>query len=427
MKVFFHTLGCKVNRYESEYMLNQLENAGFSLTEHAESADLIIVNSCTVTAESDRKTRQLVRRYRRINESSVILLTGCMPQAFPNDAEALPADIILGNSSDRDILSAVDSFFKTHSRIINVNPHKKGETFENGGVENFSERTRAYMKIEDGCDRGCTYCIIPKARGRVRSRSIEEIKKEAINLANAGFKELVLVGINLSSFGIDTGHTLADAVAAASEAEGIERIRLGSLEPDLTNDDLLEKLKDIPKFCPQFHLSLQSGCDETLKRMNRLYSAEFYSKLVKKIRGLWKNASITTDIMVGFVGESEEEFLQSVEFAKGIGFLKAHIFPYSIRVGTAAAVMPNHVAEDIKNKRAAIMAKECDAATDRLFGSLIGQTRTVLFERSENGLTEGYSEDYIRIFVKENPSLYGTTKNVKLIGKHKDGMLAECI
>lgn len=427
MKVFFHTLGCKVNRYETEYMLNQLKNAGFTSTEHAETADVIVVNSCTVTAESDRKTRQLVRRYRRANKSAVLLLTGCMPQAFTTEAEALPADIILGNSSDRDIISAIDSFLKTHNRVVKVSPHKKGEAFENGGVENFGERTRAYMKIEDGCDRGCTYCIIPKARGRVRSRSIEEIKKEAASLAKAGFKELVLVGINLSSFGVDTGHTLADAVAAASEADGIKRIRLGSLEPDLTDDNLLKSLKALPKFCPQFHLSLQSGCNATLKRMNRLYSTEFYSELVQKIRKLWDNASITTDIMVGFVGESEDEFSQSLEFAKSISFLKAHIFPYSVRTGTAAKAMQNHIAEDVKSKRAALMAKACDAATDKLFDGLTGKTRTVLFERNEDGLTEGYSEDYIRIFVNEDTSLCGTITKVKLIGKHKDGMFAECV
>ena len=277
-------MGCKVNRYETEKMLEDLQNIGFTLEIDPKAADLIVVNSCTVTAESDRKTRQLTRRYKRQNPHAVILLTGCMPQAFPKDAEELPADIILGNGSERNIIRAVNTYFNTHNRIVEISPHKKGEIFGSSVLSDFSERTRAYMKIEDGCDRGCTYCIIPKARGRVRSRSLEDIRAEAENLAKNGFKEIVLVGINLSSFGKDTGTTLADAVSAVATVDGIKRVRLGSLEPDLTDDALLNSLKQIPEFCPQFHLSLQSGSNATLKRMNRLYSAEEYFSLTEKIK-----------------------------------------------------------------------------------------------------------------------------------------------
>ena len=428
MRVFFHTLGCKVNRYETERMTEQLASIGFTLTEDAKSADLIVVNSCTVTAESDRKTRQLTRRYKRQNENAVILLTGCMPQAFPTDAKELPADIILGNGSERDVVSAVDSYFKNHNRIISISPHQKGEMFENGGLESFSERTRAYMKIEDGCDRGCTYCIIPKARGRVRSRSLADIKKEAENLAKNGFSEIVLVGINLSSYGKELNLTLADAVKTVAEVEGVERVRLGSLEPDLTNDDLLARLKEIKEFCPQFHLSLQSGSEATLKRMNRLYTAAEYFELTEKIKKIWANGSITTDIMVGFIGESEEEFSESLEFAKKVGFLKAHIFPYSVREGTFAANMDKklRVAEEVKNRRAAIMAEECDKNSNRLLKALKGETRSVLFERFDGEYSHGYSEDYIPVFVKENV-LSGEIKSVKILGTIKDGVLAEII
>lgn len=408
-------------------MLASLEKVGFTLTDKAELADLIVVNSCTVTAESDRKTRQLVRRYRRSSEQAIILLTGCMPQAFPDDAAELPADIILGNGSERDVVSAVETFLNTHNRIVNISPHKKGEIFENVALEDFSERTRAYMKIEDGCDRGCTYCIIPKARGRVRSRPLEDIRKEASALAQKGFSEIVLVGINLSSYGKDTGHTLADAVKAASEPEGIKRVRLGSLEPDLTDDELLTKLKEIPQFCPQFHLSLQSGSEATLKRMNRLYTAEYYKQLSRKIHGMWNNASLTTDIMVGFVGETDEEFNESLEFAKDIGFLKAHIFPYSVREGTAAANMAGRVPEEVKSRRAAIMAKECDAVSASILKSLFGEKRSVLFERSDQAYTEGYSEDYIRVFVSKDSSLHGKIRDVRIIGLAEDGVLAEII
>lgn len=424
MKVFFHTLGCKVNRYETERMLEELQSIGFTLTEKCEEADLVVVNSCTVTAESDRKTRQITRRYRGRNENAIILLTGCMPQAFPEDAESLPADIILGNGSERNIVSAVEGFIKNQTRIVEISPHKKGEVFGDGGLEKFSERTRAYMKIEDGCDRGCTYCIIPKARGRVRSRSLDAIKTEAENLAASGFKELVLVGINLSSFGKDTGHTLADAVKAAA-VEGIKRVRLGSLEPDLTDDRLLAALKEIPEFCPQFHLSLQSGCEATLKRMNRLYTAAEYYELSQKIHALWHNASLTTDIMVGFVGESEAEFNESMEFAKKVGFLKAHIFPYSVREGTFAATMDGRVDEKVKNRRAEQMAKTCDEVTKKLLSSLKGAKRRVLFERVTGEFTEGYSEDYIRVFVPADPSLCGKISEVVLTDPFEDGIKAE--
>jgi threonylcarbamoyladenosine tRNA methylthiotransferase MtaB len=428
MKVFFHTLGCKVNRYETEKMLEQLKGIGFILTEDAKIADLIVINSCTVTAESDRKTRQLTRRYKRQNENAVIVLTGCMPQAFPKDAENLPADIVLGNGSERDITGAVDSYFKNHNRIIKISPHTKGETFEKGVLESFSERTRAYMKIEDGCDRGCTYCIIPKARGRVRSRSLAHIKIEAENLAKNGFKEIVLVGINLSSYGKDLNLTLADAVKTVADVDGIFRVRLGSLEPDLTGDDLLNALKAIPEFCPQFHLSLQSGSEATLKRMNRLYTATQYLELTQKIKNIWQNGSITTDIMVGFIGESDAEFEESLAFAKKVGFLKAHIFPYSVREGTFAANMnvKDRVAEEVKNIRAAKMAEECDKTSEEILLTLKNQNRSVLFERFDGEFSHGYSEDYIPVYVK-NEVLSGEIKKVKILGTIKDGVLAEII
>ena len=427
MKVFFHTLGCKVNQYETEVMRRALINSGSTQADSVESADIIVVNSCTVTAESDRKTRQLVRRYRRLSQDAVIVLTGCMPQAFPKEAEDLPADIILGNGSGRNIMSAIDRFFSTGERVVIIPPHQKGEKFEKCSLDSFSERTRAYMKIEDGCDRGCTYCIIPKARGRVRSRSLEDIEAETRRLGENGFLELVLVGINLSSFGVDTGHTLADAVEAVAKVPQIKRIRLGSLEPDLTDTALLDRLKRVGKFCPQFHLSLQSGCDETLKRMNRLYNTDQYRKLVEDIRSRWENSSITTDIMVGFIGESEEEFQSSLAFAKEIGFLKAHIFPYSIRKGTAAATMPCRVEGGVKSTRAEIMAKECNETSLALMEKMCGQTCSVLFETGEDEYIVGYSENYTPVYVKADISLLHNIKKVRLIHPFKDGIVGEIV
>ncbi len=427
MKVYFHTLGCKVNRYETEQMLSDLESVGFTETKKLKEADVMVVNSCVVTHTSEQKTRQLTRKLKRENPKGILVLTGCMPQAFPIEAEKLPADIILGNSSSRDIVGAVTEYLKNHNPIVEIEPHTKGEAFGEGCLEKFTERTRAYMKIEDGCDRCCTYCIIPKARGRVRSRSLMYIKKEAENLVKCGFCEIVLVGINLSSYGKDLNLTLADAVEAISQVKGIERIRLGSLEPDLTDDPLLERLKKIPQFCPQFHLSLQSGCDATLKRMNRHYTAEEYYSLSKKIHSLWDNASLTTDIMVGFIGETDEEFKESLNFAKKVGFLKAHIFPYSVRDGTFAANLEGRVDESVKNRRAKEMAEECEKTSKEIIKSLGGKKRKVLFERTENGYTEGYSEDYIRVFVPADSSLCGKIKEVELTSGFKDGIMAEII
>ncbi len=427
MKAFFHTLGCKVNRYETEYMLLELTKAGFEATEIPDEADLILINSCTVTAESDRKTRQLVRRYRRLNSKAIILLTGCMPQAFLEEAKKLPADIILGNGSRRNVTAAVDKFLKSHCRVIEVTPHSKGEEYAGGNIESFSERTRAYMKIEDGCDRGCRYCIIPKARGRVRSRSLEDIYTEAKSLADAGFSELVLVGINLSSFGVDTGYNLADAVEAAASVEGIKRVRLGSLEPDLTDTAFLKRLAANEKFCPQFHLSLQSGCDETLKRMNRLYDSKFYKELAEEIRATFKNPSITTDIMVGFVGETEGEFNASLSFAENLGFLKAHIFPYSIRKGTAAAEMKGHIPEDIKAKRAAKMARVLENVTLNILKGLTDTTDEVLFEHKTGDFIVGHTKNFTEVFVKGDSSLLKTTKTVLIKEPFKTGVLAEVV
>ena len=406
-------------------MLSDLESIGFSETKELKNADLMVVNSCVVTHTSEQKTRQLTRKLKRENPNGILVLTGCMPQAFPFEAKKLPAEIILGNSSSRNIVEAVTNYLKNHNPIVEIEPHKKGEAFGEGCLEKFSERTRAYMKIEDGCDRCCTYCIIPKARGRVRSRSLKDIKTEAENLVKCGFCEIVLVGINLSSFGKDSGLTLADAVETISEVKGVERIRLGSLEPDLTDDSLLERLKKIPQFCPQFHLSLQSGCDATLKRMNRHYTAKEYYSLSKKIHSLWNNASLTTDIMVGFIGETQEEFEESLAFAKKVGFLKAHIFPYSVREGTFAANLSGRVDEAVKNSRAKKMAEECEKASAEIIKSLEGKKRKVLFERTENGYTEGYSEDYIRVFVPADNSLCGKIKDVTLTSAFKDGIMAE--
>ena len=425
MKAYYYTLGCKVNRYETEKIKNELESAGISECENIEDADIILINSCTVTSESDRKTRQLVRRCKHHNETAIIILTGCMPQAFPDRAKLLPADIIIGNREDRDVISAVNEFLNNGQRIVRINPHDKEEVFSSESIGSFGGRTRAYMKIEDGCNRGCTYCIIPKARGRVRSRLPQDITLEAKKLAEAGFAEIVLVGINLSSYGKDINRSLVDAVNAAAEVEGILRVRLGSLEPDLTDEELLDNLKKTEKFCPQFHLALQSGCNETLKRMNRLYTAEEFSDIVKKIRDRWENAAITTDIMVGFAGETEEQYLESLKFAEKTRNIKAQIIPYSIRTSTAAAGFKNQVPEHIKALRAKKMAEICDRVTAEVLEEFKGLTFNVLTETKEGEYFVGHSENYTKVYIKAGEDLLKKIVPVKIEERYKDGVLAK--
>ncbi len=425
MNILFHTLGCKVNQYETEAMREALLNLGYTNNKQL-PADAIIINSCTVTAESDRKTRQLLRRMRRDNPNAIIVLTGCMVQAFPYKANSLTeADIVIGNRDISKIIDAIKNY--DNNRIFSVIDHKSGDPYNTMGLSRFNERTRAFMKIQDGCDRFCTYCIIPFARGRVRSRAVEDIKAEAQRLANNGFSEIVLVGINLTSYGKGEDFDLCDAVDAVCEVDGIKRVRLGSLEPDHITNDMLTRLYSQPKFCPQFHLSLQSGCDQTLKRMNRHYDSAFYEDLVNRIRAIFKNAAITTDIMVGFAGETQEEFNQSLAFAKKIGFARAHIFAYSRRSGTVAAGLKSQVSNTEKQNRAHLMAEVTNSTEFEFLSLQIGNVYPVLFETQENGMAEGYTPNYTRVVVNTNQTLTGEIKEVLIKSVVNDYCVGEII
>ncbi len=425
MLIFFHTLGCKVNQYETQSMRELFQGSGHCITENAKDADIIILNSCTVTAESDRKTRQLLRRFRKENPEAVTVLTGCMPQAFPEAAEKLEAaDIIIGNTDPIKTVETALSF-KKGERTVEVFPHKNGELYKDIEISEFSERTRAYMKIEDGCDRFCSYCIIPKARGSVRSRGLDSIKAEAERLAKNGFSEIVLVGINLSAYGKDENFDLCDAVSAAAAVDGILRVRLGSLEPDHITDGMLEKLRKEEKFCPQFHLSLQSGCDETLKRMNRHYDTAFYADLISRIRKMFPDAGITTDIMVGFAGETEEEFKKSLAFAEKIGFSGAHIFMYSRRLGTVAAALPAQVENSEKERRSRLMIEATNKSANSFAKGLVGKALPVLFERQKNGYAEGYTASYTRVRASTSQNIAGKLYNIKIIGAENDCCIGE--
>ena len=320
---------------------------------------------------------------------------------------------------------AIKEYLVSKKQIIKIGSHENGEEFEKMKVNRFLERTRAFVKIEDGCNRFCSYCIIPYARGRVRSKSLSDLKEEVEVLAQKGYNEIVLVGINLSAYGNDTGATLADAVECVCAVDGIERVRLSSLEPELMTCDVLKRFAAQPKFCPHFHLSLQSGCTETLKRMHRHYTADEYAEIVANIRSIFENSSITTDIMVGFAGESEEEFKKSLDFSDYIGFAKVHVFSYSRRKGTLADKMPDQIDPQIKNIRSKLMIEHTNNKRAEFLESQVGRVEEVLFEiKNRSGYYEGYTKNYTPVYVKSDDDIIGKILNVKIIDAKDDYCLA---
>ena len=419
MKAAFYTLGCKVNQYETEAMAQRLAAQGVTVVDPAQDADLYVINSCTVTAESDRKTRQTVRRFKKQHPDSIVVLTGCMPQAFPQASAALTAaDIVIGNKSNHLLYDYVLQYLNGSGRIVAIDPHpaQPGEVFTGDAITDFHARTRAAVKIEDGCNRFCSYCIIPYARGRVRSKPLEALREELAALHDAGFCEIVLVGINLSAYGSDIGCTLADAVRLAASFPGIRRVRLGSLEPDHITQDLIAALQAIPAFCPQFHISLQSGCDRTLRRMHRHYDSAAYRALCEQLRAAFPDAALTTDLMVGFPGETAEDFEISRAFAETIGFEKIHVFPYSRREGTPAAALPDQVPQAEKARRAAALGKTAAALRRAAFERQIGRTVEILPEEWQHGVTQGYTANYTPVQVRSDRPLPPALTRVKITG-----------
>ncbi|MBR5501827.1 MAG: tRNA (N(6)-L-threonylcarbamoyladenosine(37)-C(2))-methylthiotransferase MtaB [Oscillospiraceae bacterium] len=342
MSVYIETFGCKVNSYESAALYKLFGEAGHAPAESMQRADIVVINSCTVTENSDRKARSFVNKTRRENPNAVLVLCGCFPQAFPEKAEGLDVDILMGSGTRLETVAAVQQFTETRERQNRIRTLKDA-AFEPLQADELLEHTRAFLKIQDGCQRFCAYCAIPMARGPVRSMPLEEVKRQAQRFAEKGYREIVLAGINLSAYGSDLGCDLGDAVLAAAEAEGIVRIRLGSLECDILTDEMLDKFASCSKFCPQFHLSLQSGSDETLRRMHRRYRAAEYAAVCERIRARFDAPTFTTDIICGFPGETEQDHADSVAFCESIGFIRAHVFPYSRRAGTAAAKMSGHL------------------------------------------------------------------------------------
>lgn len=421
MKVFFHTLGCKVNQYETQEMREQLKKNGYEITDDENAANIFVINSCTVTSESDRKTRQCVRHYKKKHPESTVVLTGCMPQSFPEMAEKLTeADIVLGNKNNKLLVSSLNEYFGECCRVLHLEQHQSGEALFSSGISDFEERTRATLKIEDGCDRFCSYCIIPKARGRVRFKAIEDIKNEVKALADNGYREIVLVGINLSAYGKRSILNLADAIFAVAENEKIERIRLGSLEPDHITDDLIERMAKCEKLCPQFHISLQSGCDKILKKMNRHYTSDEYFALCEKLRKAFPDCTLTTDIMVGFPHETQEDFEITKAFAEKVGFEKIHIFPYSRRSGTVADKMDGQIEKSVKAQRVSELSKVADKIRSEFLNAQIGKTVSVLIEgKQRDGEYFGYTPNYTPVKIHSEVEI-GKIIEIKIVSVNDD-------
>lgn len=419
MRVSFYTLGCKVNQNETGALAQLFEQNGFTVVESGEAADVYVVNSCTVTNFGDQKSRKWLRRAKRENPGAVTVLTGCYPQAFPEEAAAIAeADVVTGSGNRRSILEDVMQVVNgERDKVVDIRPHQKGEAFEELPMDRFADHTRAFVKIEDGCGRQCAYCVIPRARGPVRSRSEQSILEELRRLADAGYREVVLTAISLLSYGRDTGTCLADLVERAAGVEGIERIRLGSLDPDLLTDRDIARLAAVDKLCPQFHLSLQSGCSKTLRAMRRPYTAEQYAAVADKLRAAFGdgNVSLTTDVIVGFPGETEEDFVQSMAFVTQQKFLKVHVFPYSRREGTPAYDYPGQLPEHEKEARSRRMTDAVEAVRGRLAQAMAGQQVEVLLETPlSSTLFTGYTRQYLPVVVNAPGHQSGDILRVEL-------------
>lgn len=431
MTAFYYTFGCKVNQYETDVICELMEKQGFTAVCESRLADIVVINSCTVTGWADNKLRQLIRRTRRENPQAVIVLCGCYPQAYQGSPILDEADIVCGENNKTVIPLLVLEYFKDRVRQAQIIPHEKGEKIEKMTLSKGSGKTRGIIKIQDGCDRFCSYCIIPYARGRSRSKPLEEIALEAKSLIASGQKELVLVGINLSCYGLEfnDGTTIAEAVHTVCSQEGVLRVRLGSIEPEMLSDSIIEKLAEEEKLCPHFHLSLQSGCDKTLKEMRRKYDTNEYAALVNALRERFPGCAVTTDVMTGFAGETEEDFLESLEFVKKIGFAKVHVFPYSEREGTSAAKRNDQLPLDIRYKRAEIMTEAAKESEARFLQSLVGKTETVLFERERDmDWHLGHTGSYVLVKVRHfTDTLWREMRDVKIISAENGYCIGEIL
>ncbi len=420
MKVKFLTLGCKTNQYESNSMEQSFISHGYEITDTLDDADIYVVNTCSVTNVAERKSRQMLRRAKDKNKDIIVVACGCYAQVAKNELESLPEiDIVLGTNEKNNIIDAVEDFIKNKNKISLTSDVLHQEEYQEFGTTTYTELTRAVIKIQDGCDRFCTYCIIPYARGKVRSRKKDEIIKEIEANVKNGIQEVVLTGIHIASYGKDfeEDYGLIDLLEDINKIEDLKRIRFGSIEPKYMTEDVVERLKKLDKLCDHFHLSLQSGSDATLKRMNRRYTTEEFKESVNLLRNAFKNVALTTDVIVGFPGETEEEFNETYNFLKDINFYEMHVFKYSPRRGTAAEKMPNQVDGEIKEERSKKLL-ELSRNNELAFNKkYLGQEVEVLFEEREGKYFKGHTTNYILVYKEtdedlENKMLKVTIQNI---------------
>lgn len=409
-KVALHNLGCKVNAYELEAMQEMLEKAGYEIVPFAPGADVYIINTCTVTNIADRKSRQMLHKARKMNPEAIVIAAGCYVQAQKNMENIDDAiDIVLGNNRKQDLLFVLENYKKGSGQEKDLISLDKPVEYEELQLSSTGEHTRAYLKVQDGCNQFCSYCIIPYVRGRVRSRRKEEVLEEVLRLTKNGYQEFVLTGIHLSSYGVDCEDNLLELIKAVHEIDGVKRIRLGSLEPRIITEEFAQALGNMPKICPHFHLSLQSGCDATLMRMNRKYSAEEYLEGCRLLRKYFKNPALTTDVIVGFPQESEEEFEQSYKMIESVEFYETHIFKYSRRQGTRAAEMEGQVDEAVKTERSHKLIQLGKEKKQKYMESFLGQQVEILFEETAKIQGEeywiGYTKEYLKVAAKSKENL----------------------
>lgn len=417
-KVSFLTLGCKVNQYETEAMMELFKDRDYKISNIEEICDIYIINTCTVTNLSDRKSRQFISKARKINPDAIIAVVGCYSQVSSEEIAKLEGvDVIVGTNNRSKIVEYCEEAKNTGSLVNRVENIKTNKVFEKLSISNQNHMTRAYIKIQEGCSQFCSFCIIPMARGPIRSRDIEDIYDEAVSLANNGYKEIILTGIHVASYGLDfkTGISLIDVIEKISSIDLVKRIRLSSLEPRIIDEDFLSRAKSTNKFCDHFHLSLQSGSDRILKLMNRKYDSKIYKEKVDLIRETFPDAGITTDIIVGFPGETEDDFKDTLKFVEDIGFSKVHVFKYSQRAGTKAAEMENQIDGNIKKDRSDALINKSNNLTMKILESFIGKELEVLFEDKNQGeILNGYSRNYLRVNIPFNPNYINTIQKVSI-------------
>ena len=425
-KVAFHTLGCKVNQYESGALSNLFVEEGYEVVQFDDKADVYVINTCTVTKTARMKSQQAIRRARRNNKNSIVVVIGCYPQISPDEVSKMSdVDIIIGTANRKEIIRHLREFESGKKKLKDIKDVGKIKKYEEFGTYSIiKNRHRAFIKIQDGCNQFCSYCIIPYARGTSRSRNFNSILSEAQTLSQNGYKEIVLTGIHITSYGKDLDtYSLIDVIHEIAKIEGIQRIRLGSLEPNIINKEFVEKINCIEKLCPHFHISLQSGCNETLKRMNRKYTSQKYKEAIDLINDNIENAGIYTDLMVGFPGETEKEFEESYNFIKDINFAGMHVFKYSIRQGTIAATMKGQVSKEEKELRSKKLIRLSHQKSLNYNKQYKNKVIPVLFEQSiknKKGFISGLAPNYINVHVKGDNSIIGKIFNVKILRSYED-------